>query len=182
VTCDREAAQGVLAQDLALSIQCVCSGLVALGAVDASYRHGREFALRFGADGVTADARRGDQDLGGPGTTAVRRRPGVHDRPGESRRGRFLVHPRRADDALNWGGFKIVPSVLEEALRIHPAVGEASVVGIPDERLGEVPVAAATLRAEWGVAELQDWLADRPARYQVPAVVKIVNELPRTRR
>jgi hypothetical protein len=74
----------------------------------------------------------------------------------------------RADDALNWGGFKIVPSVIEEALRVHPAVGDASVVGIPDERLGEVPVAAVTLRAEWGAAELQDWLADRLARYQVP--------------
>jgi hypothetical protein len=43
-----------LAQDLALSIQCACTGLVALGAAYASYRHGREFALRFGADAVTA--------------------------------------------------------------------------------------------------------------------------------
>jgi hypothetical protein len=46
--------QGRLAQDPALSIQCVCTGLVALGAAYASYRHGREIALRFGADGVTA--------------------------------------------------------------------------------------------------------------------------------
>ncbi|SEF24687.1 Protein of unknown function [Amycolatopsis pretoriensis] len=45
---------GWLAQDLALSIQCACTGLVALGAAYASYRHGREFALRFGADAVTA--------------------------------------------------------------------------------------------------------------------------------
>ncbi|WP_372671122.1 DUF2637 domain-containing protein [Amycolatopsis kentuckyensis] len=43
-----------LAQDLALSIQCACTGLIALGAAYASYRHGREFALRFGADTVTA--------------------------------------------------------------------------------------------------------------------------------
>jgi hypothetical protein len=49
-----EAARGWLAQDLALSIQCACTGLVALGAAYASYRHGREFALRFGADAVTA--------------------------------------------------------------------------------------------------------------------------------
>lgn len=42
------------AQDPALSIQCACTGLVALGAAYASYRHGREFALRFGADTVTA--------------------------------------------------------------------------------------------------------------------------------
>ena len=46
--------RGWLAQDLALSIQCICTGLVALGAAYASYRHGWEFALRFGADGVTA--------------------------------------------------------------------------------------------------------------------------------
>src|SRR3954469_16177985 len=46
--------RGWLAQGLALSIQCVCTGLVALGAAYASYRHGREFALRFGADAVTA--------------------------------------------------------------------------------------------------------------------------------
>ncbi|MGW3993180.1 DUF2637 domain-containing protein [Amycolatopsis sp. NPDC004772] len=45
---------GWLAQDLALSVQCACTGLVALGAAYASYRHGREFALRFGADTVTA--------------------------------------------------------------------------------------------------------------------------------
>jgi hypothetical protein len=43
-----------LAQDPALSIQCVCTGLVALGAAYASYRHGRGFALHFGADVVTA--------------------------------------------------------------------------------------------------------------------------------
>jgi hypothetical protein len=43
-----------LAQDLALSVQCACTGLVALGAAYASYRHGRELALRFGADTVTA--------------------------------------------------------------------------------------------------------------------------------
>ncbi|MGW4528575.1 MULTISPECIES: DUF2637 domain-containing protein [Amycolatopsis] len=43
-----------LAQDLAPSIQCICTGLVALGAAYASYHHGREFAFRFGSDGVTA--------------------------------------------------------------------------------------------------------------------------------
>ncbi|SEF38429.1 Protein of unknown function [Amycolatopsis pretoriensis] len=40
--------------DLALGIQCVCTGLVALGAAFASYRHGFQFALRFGADRTTA--------------------------------------------------------------------------------------------------------------------------------
>ncbi|MET7998864.1 DUF2637 domain-containing protein [Amycolatopsis sp. NPDC005232] len=43
-----------LLRDPALAGQCFCIGLVALGAAYASYRHGREFALRFGADTVTA--------------------------------------------------------------------------------------------------------------------------------
>ncbi|MFD8494821.1 DUF2637 domain-containing protein [Amycolatopsis sp. NPDC059657] len=41
-------------QDRALWVQCACTALVALGAAYASYRHGREFALRFGADESTA--------------------------------------------------------------------------------------------------------------------------------
>jgi len=40
--------------DVSLWVQCVCTTLVALGAAYASYRHGREFALRFGADSSTA--------------------------------------------------------------------------------------------------------------------------------
>lgn len=95
----------------------------------------------------------------------------------------FLYIHGRADDAINRGGFKIVPGVIEDALRSHPAVRDASAVGIPDERLGEVPVAAVTLRD--GVtrpdpAELRDWLAERLARYQLPTQIKIVDALPRT--
>lgn len=41
-------------RDRMLWVQCVCTALVALGAAYASYRHGREFALRFGADPTTA--------------------------------------------------------------------------------------------------------------------------------
>jgi hypothetical protein len=41
-------------RDRALWVQCACTALVALGAAYASYRHGREFALRFGADEAMA--------------------------------------------------------------------------------------------------------------------------------
>lgn len=41
-------------RDRSLWVQCACTALVALGAAYASYRHGREFALRFGADETTA--------------------------------------------------------------------------------------------------------------------------------
>ncbi|WP_258948749.1 DUF2637 domain-containing protein [Lentzea californiensis] len=51
MTTTREPSAG---RDRALWVQCVCTALVALGAAYVSYRHGREFALRFGADEVTA--------------------------------------------------------------------------------------------------------------------------------
>lgn len=41
-------------RDRTLRIQCACTAVVAVGAAYASYRHGREFALRYGADGTTA--------------------------------------------------------------------------------------------------------------------------------
>jgi long-chain acyl-CoA synthetase len=92
----------------------------------------------------------------------------------------FLHIHGRADDAINRGGFKIVPTVLEDALRAHPAVRDASAVGIPDERLGEVPVAAVTIRDEITADALSRWLAERLARYHLPTEIKIVDELPRT--
>ncbi|WP_207945812.1 AMP-binding protein [Actinomadura sp. 7K534] len=92
----------------------------------------------------------------------------------------FLYIHGRADDAINRGGFKIVPSVIEDALKEHPAVFDAAAVGLPDPRLGEVPVVAVTLRSPAGTAELRDWLGDRLARYHLPAEIKVVDELPRT--
>ncbi|WP_395109901.1 AMP-binding protein [Actinomadura sp. SCN-SB] len=92
----------------------------------------------------------------------------------------FLFIHGRADEAINRGGFKIVPSVIEDALKAHPAVTDASAVGLPDPRLGEVPVAAVTLRAPAELAELRKWLRDRLARYHLPTEIKVVDELPRT--
>ncbi|HWC80500.1 MAG TPA: AMP-binding protein [Pseudonocardiaceae bacterium] len=95
----------------------------------------------------------------------------------------FLYIHGRVDDAINRGGFTIVPSVIEDALRAHPAVRDAAAVGIPDDRLGEVPVAAVTIRAdrsEPAAADLRRWLEDRLARYHLPTEIKVVDELPRT--
>ncbi|WP_181784560.1 class I adenylate-forming enzyme family protein, partial [Pseudonocardia pini] len=94
----------------------------------------------------------------------------------------FLFVHGRVDDAIDRGGFTIVPTVIEEALRAHPGVRDASAVGIPDARLGEVPVAAVELRETDppGEAELRAWLADRLTRYQLPTEIRVVAELPRT--
>jgi long-chain acyl-CoA synthetase len=92
----------------------------------------------------------------------------------------FLWLVGRADDAINRGGFKVVPQVVEGVLREHPAVIDAGVSGIPDPRLGQVPVAAVTLSASVTPDELADWVRGRLASYQVPTEIRIVDELPRT--
>ena len=53
----------------------------------------------------------------------------------------FVWIEGRAGDVINRGGNKVFPDAVEEVLRLAPGVAEAAVVGMPDDRLGEVPVA-----------------------------------------
>ncbi|MEU9456134.1 class I adenylate-forming enzyme family protein [Streptomyces sp. NPDC048277] len=92
----------------------------------------------------------------------------------------FLFIHGRADDAINRGGFKIPPSVIEDALHQHPAVSDATAVALADERLGEVPVVAVTLCGQASERELLDHLAARLTRYQMPVQLRILDQLPRT--
>lgn len=95
----------------------------------------------------------------------------------------FLFLHGRADGAIMRGGFKIVPEVVERTLLSHPAIAEASVVGIDDARLLQVPAAAIELRA--GMARPSDDELDAHVRRSlpsthIPAYWRIVPELPRT--
>jgi len=92
----------------------------------------------------------------------------------------FLFIIGRADDAINRGGFKIPPSVIEDALATHPAVNEAAAVALPHARLGEVPAVAVTLLRPVTEDELMEYLAGRLTRYQRPVAIKVVDQLPRT--
>jgi fatty-acyl-CoA synthase len=64
----------------------------------------------------------------------------------------------------------------------HPAIVEAAVVGRPDERWGEVPVAFVTTRGADAVdpAELRGFLRGRLAGFKLPKAVQVVDELPKT--
>jgi acyl-coenzyme A synthetase/AMP-(fatty) acid ligase len=95
----------------------------------------------------------------------------------------FLYIRGRYDNAIIRGGFKIHADDVVKALESHPAVREASVVGIPDRRLGEVPVAALILVAGAtapGDEELAAFAKERLLPYQVPVRFLITDELPRT--
>jgi len=88
----------------------------------------------------------------------------------------------RLDGAINRGGFKVLPEIVVEALRRHPAVSDAAVIGLPDARLGEIPVALVELKDETAkvtAEELRDFVRAYLPAPSVPAQVKIVGELPR---
>jgi acyl-CoA synthetase (AMP-forming)/AMP-acid ligase II len=96
---------------------------------------------------------------------------------------RYLWIRGRADNAIVRGGFKIHPDEVVGVLQQHPAVAEASVVGVPDRRLGQVPVAALVLRrgaARPADGELEALVRSRLLAYCVPTAFKVVDELPRT--
>lgn len=95
----------------------------------------------------------------------------------------FLFHRGRADGAIVRGGFKILPETIERALAMHPAVAEASVVGIPDRRLGEVPAAAIRLRSgapEPSVESLENHVRNHVLATHVPVLWRFCDALPRT--
>ena len=94
----------------------------------------------------------------------------------------FLWIHGRADQAIIRGGFKIMPDDIRKALETHPAVENAAVVGRPDARLGETPVAMVEPRpdAEVTSADLVDYLSARLARYEIPTEIAVVDTIPRT--
>lgn len=94
----------------------------------------------------------------------------------------FLWILGRADQTIIRGGFKVQPDMVRSALEQLSAVRAASVFGLPDDRLGEVPVALVELR-DGHQRSVEDLLADiapRLARYEMPALLQVVDELPRT--
>jgi acyl-CoA synthetase (AMP-forming)/AMP-acid ligase II len=86
----------------------------------------------------------------------------------------------RLKDMFIVGGFNAYPAEIEDLLIEHPAIARASVVGIPDPRLGEVGMAFVVLRPGASVSgeDLISWSRERMANYKVPRRVQIVSELP----
>lgn len=93
----------------------------------------------------------------------------------------FLFLHGRSDDAINRGGFKILPNTVTDAICKHPDVSDAAVVGVADDRLGAIPVAAVALREGRALqaSALKDFLRDHLVAYQIPAQIRILDQLPR---
>jgi acyl-CoA synthetase (AMP-forming)/AMP-acid ligase II len=95
----------------------------------------------------------------------------------------------RVKDMFVVGGFNAYPAEIEALLRGHPGVGQVAVIGVPDERMGEVgcayvvPAAGPTVLVDPAASEafghsLLDWARGAMANYKVPRRVVVVDALP----
>jgi fatty-acyl-CoA synthase len=94
----------------------------------------------------------------------------------------FVTLTDRAKDVIKSGGEWISSMELENELMAHPEVGEAAVIGVPDDKWGERPLATVVLLpgASVTAAELRAFLAERVPRWQLPERWCFIAEVPKT--
>jgi long-chain acyl-CoA synthetase len=93
-----------------------------------------------------------------------------------------VVFAGRKKDVIKHGGYSVYALEVERVLEEHPDVLEAAVVGLPDDRKGEVPVAAVRIApgASFDADALKTWAEERLSDYKAPQQIVAVDELPRT--
>jgi fatty-acyl-CoA synthase len=92
--------------------------------------------------------------------------------------GYFTIHDRKKNMIVS-GGENIYPAELERVLLEHPMITEAAVIGVPDRRWQEVPVAFVVARAAVSADELLAHLSCQLARFKMPREIIFVDALPR---
>jgi long-chain acyl-CoA synthetase len=87
----------------------------------------------------------------------------------------------RKKDMIIMSGWKIYPTEVENVIIQHPAVADVAVFGVPDERKGEVPVAAIVFKSGTSLtlSELESYCRVHLAGYKIPRTMKVVSSLPR---
>jgi fatty-acyl-CoA synthase len=96
--------------------------------------------------------------------------------------GGFIEVVGRSKELIISGGENIHPAEIEQLVATRPEVAECAVIGLPDERWGEVPVLALVLKpgASFDAAALQALFDEHLARFKHPRRVQVLAELPRT--
>jgi HIP---CoA ligase len=91
--------------------------------------------------------------------------------------GRLRIVGRKKDMFIV-GGFNAYPAEIEGFLVEHPAVAQAAVIGVPDERLGQVGKAFVVAKSKVSAEDLLAWCRDRMAGFKVPRFIEFRDELP----
>jgi acyl-CoA synthetase (AMP-forming)/AMP-acid ligase II len=92
----------------------------------------------------------------------------------------YLRITDRLKDMFITGGFNVYPAEIENTLATHPELAMTAVIGVPDERMGEVCMVWAVKKAGSGLDEatLTKWCRDNMANYKVPRRIEFVDALP----
>ena len=93
--------------------------------------------------------------------------------------GRFFIVDR-LKELIKVKGMQVAPAELEAELIAHPAVADAAVIGVPDERAGEVPLAFVVLKYQTTAAELLDYVSRRVAPHKTLRGIEFVEQIPRS--
>ncbi len=94
----------------------------------------------------------------------------------------YLKVTGRIKDMIIVGGYNVYPAEIEQTLVRHPSVKDVAVVGVPDQRLGEVPIAFIRLREgnKCSETDITEFCSSRISNMKVPKYVQFVNEFPLT--
>ncbi|HMG93022.1 MAG TPA: acyl-CoA synthetase [Chryseolinea sp.] len=93
--------------------------------------------------------------------------------------GYYKILGRKSQDIIKSGGYKISALEIEEVLRQHPLVKDASVVGLPDDEWGEIIAAALVADGAIDESALSNWLRERLSKYKLPRKLLVVSDFPR---
>ncbi|OBI25107.1 fatty acid--CoA ligase [Mycobacterium sp. E1386] len=91
--------------------------------------------------------------------------------------GRLRINGRKKDMFIV-GGFNAYPAEIEGYLLEHPAVAQAAVVGVPDDRLGQVGKAFVVTKTQVSEDDLLIWCRERMAGFKAPRSIQFLDELP----
>lgn len=80
------------------------------------------------------------------------------------------------------GGENVYPAEVERVILTHPSVSEVAIVGVPDDKWGEVGKAYIVKKQEWGLTELEllDFLKDKLAKFKIPKFIVFIETLPKS--
>lgn len=92
----------------------------------------------------------------------------------------FLYFIDRLKEVITVHGYKVYPRLVEDAIRRHPAIAQAAVIGVPDPARGQAPKAYVVLAEGAGLTrdELRAFLADKLSPVEMPRVIEFCDDLP----
>src|SRR5699024_6427203 len=105
---------------------------------------------------------------------------GLGDVGVQDENGFYYIVDRKQDMILS-GAINVYPAEIEGVIHMHPMVKDVAVIGVPDEKWGEVPLAAIVLRDGETIPkeEILTFCEGKLAKYKVPHHIDFVDDLPR---